>query len=387
MQLFSVTERRGEGKNYPEQMRFLYEFEDGLTVGAEAAWFNAPIPFTARWRVAFENGVLVNDGTALTAYRFGMEPKVYDTRDEVMISTGINVPPCGWYYNELKHFVECIREGKSLCHRKNPAFRNGASGGDESMNREKVSAYFHRIGLPLPEVIVPDGELLRKLQFAFCTAVPYENLDILRGIPLSLQEDDLFEKIVTRNRGGFCFELNGSFGWLLRELGYEVTDYFARYLRGESSIPMRRHRVLKVVAADGVYLADVGIGEICPREPLKLEEGTVQEQLGESYRLEKEDFLGWVLWDLHKGQWRKFYSFTEEPQLNVDFQAACFWCEKHPSSPFTTQEMFSLKTKEGRITLDGNVYKEFTARGVTVTECTPEEMPAVYARFGLSPQA
>ena len=108
---FSVTERRGAGKNYPEQMRFLYEFEDGLTVGAEAAWFNAPIPFTARWRVAFENGVLVNNGTALTAYRFGMEPKVYDTRDEVMISTGINVPPCGWYYNELMHFVECIREG------------------------------------------------------------------------------------------------------------------------------------------------------------------------------------------------------------------------------------------------------------------------------------
>lgn len=255
------------------------------------------------------------------------------------------------------------------------------------MNREKVSAYFHRIGLPLPEVIVPDGELLRKLQFAFCTAVPYENLDILRGIPLSLQENDLFEKIVTRNRGGFCFELNGSFGWLLRELGYEVTDYFARYLRGESIIPMRRHRVLKVLATDGVYLADVGIGEICPREPLKLEEGMVQEQLGESYRLEKEDFLGWVLWDLHKGQWRKFYSFTEEPQLNVDFQAACFWCEKHPSSPFTVQEMFSLKTKEGRITLDGNVYKEFTAQGVTVTECTPEEMPAVYARFGLSPKA
>ncbi len=107
---FSVTERRGEGKTYPEQMRFLYTFHGGLTVGAEAAWFNAPIPFTARWRVSFENGVLINDGTKLTAYRFGEEPKVYDTQDEVMISTGINVPPCGWYYNELKHFAECLRQ-------------------------------------------------------------------------------------------------------------------------------------------------------------------------------------------------------------------------------------------------------------------------------------
>ncbi len=113
---FSVTESRGAGKSYPEQMRFLYTFEDGLTVGAEAAWFNAPIPFTARWRVAFENGVMIHDGTTLTAYRFGEEPKVYDTADEVMISTGINVPPCGWYYNQLKHFVECIREGKPTPH-------------------------------------------------------------------------------------------------------------------------------------------------------------------------------------------------------------------------------------------------------------------------------
>lgn len=111
-QTFSYTASQGRDKTYPEQMRYLYTFPGGLTVGAEAAWFNADIPFTARWRVSFENAVMVNDGTALTLYRFGHEPKVYNTADEVMISTGINVPPCGWYYNELKHFVECIREGR-----------------------------------------------------------------------------------------------------------------------------------------------------------------------------------------------------------------------------------------------------------------------------------
>ncbi len=249
---------------------------------------------------------------------------------------------------------------------------------------ERIKAYFDRIGLAYEEAPAPTGELLRKLQFAFCTHVPYENLDIMRGIPLSLDEEDLYEKIVTRGRGGFCFELNGSFGWLLRKLGYGVTDCFARYLRGESAIPMRRHRVLKVTAADGVYLADVGIGEICPREPLKLEEGTVQEQLGESYRFGKDPFLGWVLSDLHHGAWRQFYSFTEEPQLTVDFAAACFWCEKHPDSPFIPQEMFSLKTAEGRITLDGRLYKEFTAQGVTAVELTEDQLPQAYAKFGLS---
>ncbi len=106
---YSVTSCRGEDKDYPEQMRICYDYGK-LHVAAEAAWFNADIPWTARWRVYFENGMLINDGNTLTAYQFGAEPKVFDTRDEVMVSTGINVPPCGWYYNELKHFLDCARE-------------------------------------------------------------------------------------------------------------------------------------------------------------------------------------------------------------------------------------------------------------------------------------
>ncbi len=108
---FTFTSCRGEGKTYPEQFRVNYSF-GGLNVVGEAAWFNADIPWTARWRVYFENGMLINDGEHLTAYRFGHAPRVYDTEDKVKISTGVNVPPCGWYYNELEHFVACARENK-----------------------------------------------------------------------------------------------------------------------------------------------------------------------------------------------------------------------------------------------------------------------------------
>ena len=248
---------------------------------------------------------------------------------------------------------------------------------------EKVEAYFRRIGLEMPAKIVPDSELLQKLQFAHCTTVPYENLDIIRGIPLSLDPNDLYEKIVMRRRGGFCFELNGLFGWLLRQLGYEVTDVAARYLRGESAIPMRRHRVLIVRAVDGLWCCDVGIGEVCPRYPLWLEAGVGQPQFDECYRFDKDPFLGWLLMDKHHGEWRRFYSFTEEPQLDVDFVAPTFYCEKHPDSPFFPDEMFSLKTSEGRITLDGHVFKEFRNGTVTVSEPTDEELPDAYRRFGL----
>lgn len=107
---YSFTSCQGADKSYPEQFRVSYDY-GALHVGAEAAWFNADIPWTARWRVYFENGMLINDGQSLTAYQFDHEPRVYDTADEVTVSTGINVPPCGWYYNELGHFAECIRRG------------------------------------------------------------------------------------------------------------------------------------------------------------------------------------------------------------------------------------------------------------------------------------
>ncbi|MBQ3210802.1 MAG: arylamine N-acetyltransferase [Oscillospiraceae bacterium] len=251
------------------------------------------------------------------------------------------------------------------------------------MEKVKVEKYFKRIGLEMPETIVPDGQLLKKLHFAHCTTVPYENLDIIRGIPLRLDDEGLYQKVVEEGKGGYCFELNGLFAWLLRELGYKVTEYASRYLRGESSIPMRRHRVLRVEAADGVYCADVGIGEVCPRYPLKLVEGLEQPQFDECYRFDKDEFLGWVLMDYYKGQWRQFYSFTEEPQLPQDYVALSCYCEKHPDSPFIHAEMFSLKTATGRITLDGNVYKEFKDGEVTVKELSEDEMPAAYARFGL----
>lgn len=87
--------------------------------------------------------------------------------------------------------------------------------------------------------------------------------------------------------------------------------------------------------------------------------------------------------DLHHGEWRQFYSFTEEPQLNVDYIAPMFYCEKHPDSPFIHQEMFSLKTEKGRITLDGHLYKEFENGNVTARELSEEELPAAYQKFGL----
>ena len=221
-----------------------------------------------------------------------------------------------------------------------------------------TSAYLARLGLSCADV-ENSVAFLNKLQYAHVTTVPYENLDILDGIPISLDPEVMFDKMVTRHRGGYCFEVNGLLSALLSELGFGVKNYLARFLRGETSIPVRRHRVLAVTCADGRYLCDVGIGQAAPRYPLKMEEDLVQTQCGETYKMEKDDFHGWIVYDLHDGEWRKFYSFTEDEQLDIDFIMPSFYCEKHPDVPFHKDVMVAIKTADGRRALNGHDYKEF----------------------------
>ena len=107
-----------------------------------------------------------------------------------------------------------------------------------------VEAYLERIGYRGGRE--PNAENLAALVAAHRFTVPYETLDLWRGRHVTLAEEALFDKIVTRRRGGYCFELNELYGYLLRALGFHVRDCFARFLAGETELPMRRHHVLLV---------------------------------------------------------------------------------------------------------------------------------------------
>lgn len=237
------------------------------------------------------------------------------------------------------------------------------------MNKLQAQKYIERLNLPTSLVEhTPDEELLNTLQYAHVTNVPYENLDILENIPLKLDEDSLYKKIVENHRGGYCFEVNAIFNKLLNTLGYTTLSCFARYLRGESKIPMRRHRIIIASSQnlDGRYFVDAGIGERAPRLPLKLQEGLIQEQYGEVYRFEKDAFLGWILWDCYNGEWNRFISFTEEHQLEEDYITASFYCEKHSDSPFNKDNMLSIKTENGRKTISDYEFRIFDGNNVSV---------------------
>jgi N-hydroxyarylamine O-acetyltransferase len=153
---------------------------------------------------------------------------------------------------------------------------------------------------------------------------------------------------------------------------------------------MRRHRILHVTFPDGAggvaeYVCDVGVGQPIPREPLPLAVGAPQEVYGETYAFEWDDFLGYVLVETYKGGWRKVYSFTTEPQIDEDFEAVHFYCEKFPDSYFRTMDMVHLFTPAGRKVVAGREFKVFSPEGVSVREYTDEKEYAALLKeeFGI----
>jgi N-hydroxyarylamine O-acetyltransferase len=249
--------------------------------------------------------------------------------------------------------------------------------------KERISAYLKRINFTGQPAL--DYETLRQLQRQHLRTVPYENLDIMRDITLSLEPDDIFEKIVTRGRGGYCFELNGLFTWLLRALGFPVTEYMSRFLREETEIPMRRHRVLRVTAEGKDYLCDVGVGQLVPLKPLPFDCGVVSEQESGTYKLEKEPFFGYVLYEDRHNEWSKVYSFTTEEQLNKDYIMPSYYCEKHPDSYFRTMDMVHIFTENGRKSVAGREMRIFTQSGVNALNPASEEEyeNLLFTHFGI----
>jgi N-hydroxyarylamine O-acetyltransferase len=151
-------------------------------------------------------------------------------------------------------------------------------------------AYLERIGLDPDRERPPTQPTLAALKHAHVTTVPFETLSITgdphgerEGVGVSLIPDDLYGKIVECRRGGFCYELNGVFTWLLRKLGFDADRAAARVISdGDRTPPANHHSVL--VTMDRRYVVDVGLGVPKLRRPVPLD-GSVVTDTGTDWRL------------------------------------------------------------------------------------------------------
>src|SRR5262249_22274381 len=232
------------------------------------------------------------------------------------------------------------------------------------MDAAALAAYLDRIGMNRPAVL--DATALGALHLAYQRTVPFENLSIHLGEPISLDEAGLIAKIVTRRRGGFCYELNGAFALLLEELGAQVQRVAARVYGGEGQLgPLFDHLALVVHLPDGSspWLADVGFGAHSsyplrfngrgahddPRGPVVLAATPAQDDPGGRFVL-ADTPAGDV--DVAKdGQPQ--YRIERRERALADFVPTCWWQQTSPDSHFTWSTICSRLIADGRISLSG----------------------------------
>lgn len=208
----------------------------------------------------------------------------------------------------------------------------------------------------------PDAKTLRDLQLAHLTSVPFENLTIHRGEPVILNVDALFEKIVNRRQGGFCYELNGLFAALLRSLDFNVSMLSARVAEGNGHYSPDFDHMTLVVSLNDLWLVDVGFGDAF-RKPLRLKEGAVQMQNGRAYRLDHDTALWTLMESKHGDSLQAQYRFDLQSYQFDDYAERCHYHQTSPESHFTQKRVCTRATPTGRLTLSENRYITTTLSG------------------------
>ena len=227
-----------------------------------------------------------------------------------------------------------------------------------------LDAYFDRVHYTGPAE--PTLDTLRAVHRAHVLSIPYENLDMHLGRAHTLDHAAIFDKLVRRRRGGWCFEMNGLLAWALREIGFDVAllasavgrvpyDDLAEDRARDGNQAEGNHMVL-LVHLDRPWLADVGFGNGL-LEPLPLAEGEYEQgglrfrlaRRGERWRCEQYDGIG--------------FDFTLRPHTMDDFAARCHWLQTAPESGFTRTVTCHRWRADGIYSLRGAVLRHVTAQG------------------------
>ena len=228
-----------------------------------------------------------------------------------------------------------------------------------------IRSYLERIGAG--HVRRPDTDSLRRLLHAHVLAVPFENLDVQLGRPLTTAVEEAYRKIVVAGRGGWCYEQNGLFGWALQEVGFEVSRVAAAVMRADrGAASTANHLALLVQVPDSrhTWLADVGFGGSL-LEPIPL---LRQEYRHTPFRLglRSLDDGHWQFWE-NPGDGEFSYDFLPEVADESALSSRCLQLQTDPESSFVLNLVAQIRGPDRHTSLRGRVLCIRDAHGEHVT--------------------
>lgn len=247
-----------------------------------------------------------------------------------------------------------------------------------------VEAYLARIGLDRRDIHC-GLNTLRTLQLQHLLHIPFENLDIHWKIPIVLDTERFYAKIVENRRGGYCYELNGLFNELLKALGYHTHLVSGRVFMGERGYsPEFDHLGIVVKIADEEYLADVGFGDFAS-VPLKLDPSDEQTDREGTFYVRATEHGAFAIGKLIDGKWTPELLFGRSSHDLHAFAERNEFQQHSPDSHFIKRKICSILTGEGRKTLtDGKfIVTRGTERGETDIASPDHFTDLLQSEFGI----
>lgn len=215
------------------------------------------------------------------------------------------------------------------------------------MNKEKYLKRFK--AAPIQEHYLQN---LADLQSLHMQNIPFENLDVIRHTPIYLNLESIYEKIVNQHRGGYCYELNGLFHWLLNQLEFDAKLISATVQKPDGTWSKADTHAAILVELDTLYLVDAGFGD-STISPIPLGGERHTDHSG-TYRVEKADEVFYDLVREKDNKEQVLYRFSTEEKQLADFHEGCIFNQVSKDSPFTHEDLVTRATPNGRITLSGS---------------------------------
>ncbi len=228
-----------------------------------------------------------------------------------------------------------------------------------ALNPQQTESYLRHLDTPAPQQ--PDLASLDRLIAAHQRRVAFENVDVLLDRAVHIDADAVFSKVVERQRGGYCYELNNLFARLLLALGYQLELLGGRVRWGlplDAPQTMLSHLMLRVLLPEGPYLADVGFGSATPWRAVPLT-GEMPNDL--PYRLRpQDDGTGEVQLENFRAEsgWAACYRFGPEVNAWVDCIPRNWYTSTHPNSVFRQMLMTARSEGEWRLTLANGTFNK-----------------------------
>ncbi len=228
----------------------------------------------------------------------------------------------------------------------------------------------------------PTLPVLAALQRAHLLNVPFENLDIHRNVPIILDVERVFQKIIVNKRGGFCYELNELFLQLITAIGFEARRISAGVYNDKKEIygNTMGHQTILVNLDGEDYLTDVGFGTFT-FGPLHFKQGKELKDERGRFFFDKYDDEYFRVNKIVEDKVIPEYIFKNETRVYSDFEERCHYQQTSPESHFTQKRLISIATPEGRVTITGNVLKITTGEEVTEREFREEEYEHLLLKY------